>query len=184
MKATLFCNIFLMEELMKLVVFSDSHGGGIYIKKALQMHRDADAAIFLGDGLWDFLPLKAQFPNTAFFAVRGNCDIGSSLCSDVPLTEELTLDGYKLFFCHGHTYGVKYGYESIIGAARARGADAVLFGHTHIRTERYLPEDEDGGALYLINPGSIGGRGEGCIKSYCIVRLEKSGILVCHAQVR
>ena len=31
--------------------------------------------------------------------------------------------------CHGHKYGVKYGYNSIYYRGKEIGADIVLFGH-------------------------------------------------------
>jgi len=175
---------------MKLVVFSDSHGGAIYIKKALDMHRNADAAIFLGDGISDFFAWRERYPEIAFIAVRGNCDAGFGDMYGARATEELTLDGKRIFICHGNTYGVKGGYGNLVHAARLRGADIVLFGHTHQRLERYISEGEgaeDADAagcacgtkpLYLVNPGSIGGRGSEGEHSFGIVEIKGNGVLV------
>ena len=168
------------EEKMKIILLSDSHGAKMNIKKALDKHRDADAAIFLGDGLADFLDLCGEYPTTAFFAVRGNCDVGYSCICDARLSEEITLEGKKIFFCHGHAYSVKGGLGSILSAARARGADVLLFGHTHVPCERFFPEDEDGGAVLAVNPGSIGRGGE---PSYAILTIRENGILVSHGKV-
>lgn len=171
---------------MKLVVFSDSHGGGIYIKKALDMHRTADAALFLGDGISDFFVWRERYPEIAFIAVRGNCDVGFGDIYNARHTEELTLDGRKIFMCHGHTYGVKGGLGSLVQAARSRGADIVLFGHTHQKTERYIGAEEmaentdgcvEGKGLYLINPGSVGGRGSDGEHSFCVLEIKENGIL-------
>lgn len=50
---------------------------------------------------------------------------------------------------HGHTYGVSGGTDGIVEAARARGCEAVLFGHTH------YPEIEMQEGILVINPGSL-----------------------------
>ena len=54
---------------MKIIVISDSHGAEFYIKKVLDMHRDADAAIFLGDGVRDFFSLREKYGTLAFIGV-------------------------------------------------------------------------------------------------------------------
>ena len=51
--------------------------------------------------------------------------------------------------CHGHKYGVKYGYNSIYYRGKEVRADIVLFGHSH------LPIIEEYDGLTLMNPGSI-----------------------------
>lgn len=52
--------------------------------------------------------------------------------------------------CHGHTLGVKSSLLRASYEARERGAQALLYGHTHIPHIDY----HDG--LWLVNPGSIG----------------------------
>ena len=121
---------------------------------AFSEHPDADAVIFLGDGLRDAVRVFCGCEKTVA-AVCGNCDssgdfeaakaIGAAL-------PEITLDigGVRVMCAHGHRYGVKSGLSRIAEAAiRARGAGLVLFGHTHVPIEVHLD-----GAL-LFNPGSI-----------------------------
>ncbi len=168
---------------MKFLVMSDSHGASLGIIRALRAHPDAQAVFFLGDGVSDFLSKKDSFPSVAFFAVAGNCDIGLGAALGLRHAEEITLEGKKIFFCHGHTYGVKGGLGNLISAARAREADIVLFGHTHIPLERYVPEDEDGRALYLVNPGSLGGRSESGERSYAVITVKDGQVLVSHGKV-
>ena len=164
---------------MKIIVLSDSHGSSLDINRALKKHPDADLAIFLGDGVDDFFSNQPRFPEIAFMAVRGNCDIGTADKYSLRAAEEITLEGKRIFFCHGHTYGVKGGQGNLISAAHAREADIALFGHTHTPTEQYLPEDEDGGALYLVNPGSIGRDSH----TYALITIRDGGILVSHGRV-
>ena len=86
-------------------------------------------------------------------AVRGNCDFGSAL----PPAGDFTAEGVKIFYTHGHLYGVKSEYDRLAEAAQARGADVALFGHTHHRTLVY---DKVPDVPTLFNPGSL--RDEGC----------------------
>ncbi len=150
-------------EKMKLLVFSDTHGMSLYMQEAIARHRTADAVIFLGDGARDFETMRALFPQHAFYAVRGNCDLGI----DLPDELVLDLDGVKIFCTHGHNYGVKYDYYRINCAARSRGAGLALFGHTHQPLELY-----DNG-LYLVNPGSA----SGYRASYAWIDASERGIL-------
>jgi putative phosphoesterase len=120
-----------------------------------------DAVIFLGDGLRDFS--YCEFDGVTLFAVNGNCDCFGEYGSLQPLPElEITLGGKKIFAAHGHKYNVKFGYEAIVAEGARRGADIVLFGHTHNAHAEYLPAGEtDYGVtlekpMYLMNPGSIG----------------------------
>ena len=168
---------------MKLLVMSDSHGASMNITCALRAHPDADAAIFLGDGAADFMQRRDAYPSVAFIAVAGNCDIGVGAAYGLRASEQMTLEGRRIFCTHGHAYSVKGGVGQLVSAARSRGADIVLFGHTHTPLERYIPEDEEGGALYLVNPGSIGGRGEDGRCTYAIVTIRDEGILISHGQV-
>ena len=167
---------------MKIIVFSDSHGDSASIKRALDNHRNADVAIFLGDGLNDFLPLKSQYPLTAFMAVRGNGDIGYMLSDEVGTSDSITLEGKRIFFCHGHTYAVKSGLGVIAAIGRARRADIVLFGHTHVRENRYLPEEDTKAAIYLVNPGSIGARSLDRIHSFALIEIRDNGVLISHGK--
>ena len=59
---------------MKFIVISDSHGRYERIGTVMDMHRDADALIFLGDGIADLDRADAYSRGMTVFAVRGNCD--------------------------------------------------------------------------------------------------------------
>lgn len=154
---------------MKILVFSDSHGRDEYMKKALEMHPDAEAAIFLGDGLSDFLSLSNV--NIAKLYVRGNCDWNPEY-SFTPTVDSVTLMNKKIVFLHGHTHGVKSSAEGIIALAKDMNASILLFGHTHTPIEHY----ENG--VYYLNPGTIGGVGN--TPTYGIITLRENGILLSH----
>ena len=164
---------------MKIIVLSDSHGSSYDILKALKKHPDADAAIFLGDGVDDFFLCQPKFPSMAFMGVVGNCDYGRGEMWGLRSSEEITLEGKRIFFCHGNNYAVKSTDDHIITAAKSRGADIALFGHTHTPTEKYIPEDERGGPLYLVNPGSVGRDSH----TYAIITIKGNDVLISHGKV-
>ena len=165
---------------MKIAVFSDSHGRSDKIREALRRRCDVDMAIFLGDGVGDFYSLKDEFPNVCFSAVRGNCDIG---WYDVSVSDSITLEGYRIFWCHGHIYHVKGGVGNLISAAQSREADICLFGHTHVPLSRYISETDTTRPLYLVNPGSIGGRSSDGVCSFCVIELCGAGVSVSHIKL-
>lgn len=143
---------------MRILVISDSHGRHSAIEKAIEAQSDAKHVFFLGDRLADIEYFDSFFPDRKFYSVCGNCDFGS----DGAASGMVTLGGKNIFYTHGHLYSVKSGTARIISYARARGADIVLYGHTHIANIEYV----DG--LYLVNPGSIGqARLGGC--SYAVL---------------
>ncbi len=163
---------------MKCLIFSDSHGSSLYIEKAISMHRDAEVIFFLGDGLSDIERFTSRYPAVAFLPVRGNCDF-SSLFSGrtVSKAEEITLEGRRIVYTHGDLYGVKYGDGGLLRLAEAKGADIVLYGHTHVPREQYITEG--GRPIYLFNPGSIG-LSYGNSPTYGIMDLTDKGIAFSH----
>ena len=78
-------------------------------------------------------------------AVRGNCDLYSQL----PDEETVSLGGKKIYCLHGHTKGVKHGFENLESAAVKKGADVAVHGHTHEPRVSY----SDG--IWYMCPGSV-----------------------------
>lgn len=131
---------------MRIVVLSDSHRMEEKLFNAVQRHIDnTDLFLFLGDGESDFDSVLTTYPNIKYERVAGNCD----LYSQYPETLEFTAGGKKIIMSHGHPFNVKHGYEMIIRYAFDKGADILLFGHTHIQYTDY------NNGLYIMNPGSI-----------------------------
>ncbi len=130
----------------KLLILSDSHGSVESVRRVLAAENDADALIYLGDGLRDLELVLTSHPRILTYAVAGNCDYGAL----EPLDGLAAFDGVVIFYTHGHMYGVKYDLDTITEAAAARGADIALFGHTHVP----LAEQREG--VFLFNPGSCG----------------------------
>ena len=139
------------------LIFSDSHGASRYIDEIVGRQKEAiDAVIFLGDGLRDLE--RADTGDAPIYSVRGNCDAGAFYEDDEMLFE---LAGTKIFIAHGHTYSVKSTYMIIAEKAARRGADIVMFGHTHAPLSPRFERGERIGDtilerdLYLFNPGSV-----------------------------
>ena len=152
---------------MRILVCSDSHGRRDRLILALEQQRGAENLVFLGDGAAD-ADFFAHEPGRQAYLVRGNCDGNSQL----PLWEEFIAMGKKILCTHGHCSQVKFGLEGLLRAGRERGADLVLFGHTHEPLFFY----EDG--ITLFNPGSIH---DG---NYGFVDITQAGIVCRNLRVR
>lgn len=112
---------------MRIIVFSDTHGNYSAMHKIFKRNGDADLFIFLGDGERDLDSLKVQYLDKKIVNVSGNCDFASLTPeNDIYMTD----DGIKIFFTHGHKWGVKYSTDRLFYKAKEIGAQIALFGHT------------------------------------------------------
>ena len=140
---------------MVILIFSDSHGRADSLREVADRNKGADEILFLGDGLRD---IEAAWLDEAI-CVRGNCDMFGA--EDYPAERILRFGEYTVMMTHGHLLSVKSGIEKAARAAAERGADMLVFGHTHKRCDLYLPAGSvvDGFTLErplrLFNPGSI-----------------------------
>lgn len=167
---------------MRFLVASDSHGRVSSLLAMLDMAHTrrfpADALLFLGDGLTDLSYLEDR--GLPIFAVSGNCDV---FRTNAPREELLTFEGYRILLTHGDRYSVKSGEGRLLSYASERGADIVLYGHTHIPSERYYPIGEtDAGVtldrpIYMMNPGSAGEHRGAFPTGFAVLELSPSGVL-------
>ena len=124
---------------------------------------DADMLIHLGDVEDDADYIEAIFECPTHI-VGGNNDFFSRL----PREEEFELEGHHIFITHGHAYYVSMGEAHLQEEARRRGADIVMYGHTHVPA---LTIDAD---LVTLNPGSLTyPRQQGRQATYMVMKLEK-----------
>jgi putative phosphoesterase len=164
---------------MKILIFSDSHGQAYGMRRALRLHPDAEAVFFLGDGLFDMQSVRTD-TSACWYFVRGNCDIGYRLMDiSCELVDSVTLCGRRILFTHGDAFGVKFSTAQLLSEARAREADIVLFGHTHVPTEQYIVNGER--PIWLFNPGTVGGRGGKA--TYGLLTLTERDVLFSHGTV-
>ncbi len=151
---------------MRIVVFSDSHNNYFALREVVQKQINAEVFIHLGDGEKEFEYLRTNYPFKIMRGVCGNCDWNSfSKESDI-----LTIAEKKIFFTHGHRYGVKSGYDLLKQEARNLGANIALFGHTH----EAMTEYDDG--IYYMNPGSVTSPKYGA-PSYGVIDITDAGIV-------
>lgn len=135
---------------MRLLIVADVHGRLGALLDVLDSQPTAQHVFCLGDGVEQYEEAATLYPDRIFHIVAGNCDFGASH----PRLGEIVLGGKRIVYTHGHIEQVKYGIEHAVSVARSRGADLLLFGHTHEPTRHY----EDG--LHIFNPGSLGYHGE------------------------
>ncbi len=149
---------------MKILVLSDSHGRSDLLSRAVELNRDADVLLHLGDGYRDVE--YSGFPEEKCFFVRGNGEDWLTLAgNDIPRERLMDIEGIKVLMLHGHKpYNVKYpaDFERMIAYAAEKDADILLFGHTHGKYNKTFTE----GTLVcgktlaknitVFNPGSIG----------------------------
>ncbi len=127
----------------KILVVSDTHGSSERLRNAIEIEQP-DLIYHLGDGqgveseIWMMTTAPVE-------CICGNCDWGVNLPNEVVLEE----GKHVILLTHGHYYSVSSGYETIAQAARSKGCDVVLYGHTHVPTIDYYED------LIIANPGSI-----------------------------
>ena len=164
---------------MRYIIFSDSHGMSgnmrIALKRNLVPGAGLDGILFCGDGI-DGARLVAEDFELPFIGVHGNCDQPSTPGKSDPAEVLTELAGHKILLIHGHRHYVTGSTDFAEDRARKVGADVLLFGHTHIRYERYVNN------LYIFNPGSIALPRDGR-PSFGILELRGSDILLSHGTI-
>lgn len=150
---------------MKVLIVSDTHKSHKCLDKALEAAGHIDMLIHLGDveGREDYIEAAAGCPA---HIISGNNDF----FSDLPREEEFFIGDLHVFITHGHGYYVGMGEDRLKAEARGRGADIVMYGHTHMPA---LTIEQD---LVTLNPGSIAyPRQAGRKPSYIIMEIDKEG---------
>ncbi len=146
---------------MDILVLSDSHGRVGRIQEVLlRQIKKPDAVIFLGDGLKDID--NVDIGDIPVYKVSGNCDNGIFYSfNDAPDEQCLIIGDKRIFFTHGHRYGVKSTIVPLMSEGAKRASDIILFGHTHDPFAMALMPENDYGIktdkpIHILNPGSIG----------------------------
>lgn len=150
---------------MRILIISDTHRKHKNLEMLLERMLPLDMVIHLGDaeGYEDYI---AELAGCPLEIVAGNNDFFSKLERE----KMILIGNYKVLLTHGHYYYVASGIADIKSVAKAKGADIVMFGHTHIPVIDY----DDG--IIALNPGSLTyPRQEGRQPSYILMELDKSG---------
>jgi hypothetical protein len=132
------------EGMQRIMIVSDTHKrlGNLY--EAVDKEGQLDLMIHLGDSEGDEDVIR-ELAGCPVYMVSGNNDFYSLEEREI----ETDIGGKHVFLTHGHYYYVSLDLRTIKDEALGRGADIVMFGHTH----RPVIEVEEN--LTLINPGSI-----------------------------
>lgn len=150
---------------MKIVVVSDTHRKEDNLDRVLEIEKDRNMLIHLGDieGSEEYIKEQAGCP---CYMVAGNNDYFSMLKRDIIIE----IGNYNVWLTHGHNYNVSLGYERIMAEGIAQGIDIVMFGHTH----KPVIEIED--EITIVNPGSLTyPRQEGKRPSYIVMNVDDDG---------
>lgn len=150
---------------MKILIVSDTHGSLHNFDTVIEREKEVDMLLHLGDveGDDDYMETVMDCP---VHIVGGNNDYFSRLPGEM----EIRIGSHKVFLTHGHGYHVSVDTRRLKQAARARGADIVMYGHTH-RPEIDLEDD-----VKVINPGSLSyPRQAGRKASYVIMEIGNTG---------
>ncbi len=146
---------------MKILVFSDAHNHPDLMLSAVRAHLAApassgrlDAVFFLGDGIEDFERMQKELPGPRYEAVLGNCD-GYRLLEGGSWEKTVECGGLRFLLMHGHRHSVKSGIQRAADYAIAKGADVLLYGHTHEAFDAQI-DGSAGGSVRCVNPGSVG----------------------------
>ena len=150
---------------MRILVVSDTHRSNALYLQLVKKHAPLDMVIHCGDveGSEYTIESAVQCP---VHIVAGNNDFFSGLKQE----DEFMIGKYKVMLTHGHHYYISMGNELLKDEAKSRGADIVMYGHTH------RPVIEQGDGIVAINPGSLTyPRQEGRKPSYIIMEIGESG---------
>lgn len=150
---------------MKILIVSDTHGCLAKLEEALEREEPIDRLIHLGDVEGDEDYIRA-LTDAEVDMVAGNNDYFSNL----PGEKLLKIGKHQILITHGHFYRPGMGVEMLRREGLERGADIVMYGHTH----RPFLEKKNG--LTVLNPGSLTyPRQEGRKPSYMIMEIDASG---------
>ena len=174
-----------------ILAISDSHGASRTVVSILRSWGEqSDALVFCGDGAGDICHCLSEAADDEGLSrclppvialVQGNNDAGryhirNSASAEahpsftdvaVPLTQTLTAAGHALFITHGHRFSLYNGTGYLAQEAMSVGAQAVLYGHTHIA----MAECSFG--IFTFNPGSCACPRGGLPPSFMTLTLKK-----------
>lgn len=129
---------------LKVMIVSDTHGRLQNLKKALDVEKPIDVLLHCGDVTGDENIIR-RMAGCHVRIVSGNMDFGSGC----PERDIFSIGSHKFLLCHGHRMSVNSGNEMLASHARALGAEAAFYGHTH------KPEISMNNGVRIVNPGSI-----------------------------
>lgn len=150
---------------MKILIVSDTHRSDYNLMRVMELEGPVERVIHLGD-IEENEGAIQRIVGCPLDIVCGNNDFWG----DLPKEKEITIGCYQVFLTHGHYYYVSLDTRLLKSEARARGAQIVMYGHTH------RPKFEKENGLIILNPGSLSyPRQEGRKPSYIVMELNDGG---------
>lgn len=149
---------------MKVLLVSDTHRHLNHFVTVLERVSPVDRILHLGDAEGEEDVIRSLAGSTPVDFVAGNNDFFSHEDKE----KEIMLGNYRVLMTHGHLYGVSTGISRLASEGEARGAQVVLYGHTH------RPAIDHWGNLTLMNPGSLSyPRQQGRKPSFGILEIDR-----------
>lgn len=150
---------------MKILIVSDTHGSTKNYMKVVGKEEDLDMVLHLGD-VEDRERFIEDAVSCPVVIVAGNNDFYSNL----PAEKRFRIGKYSVMMTHGHRYYINTGLGRLKKEAAAKGADIVMYGHTH------RPVIDISSKIIAINPGSLTyPRQENRKPSYIIMEIDEYG---------
>ena len=150
---------------MKILIVSDTHRKNDNFLNVVQNIGKLDMVIHLGDVEGSEYTIE-QAAGCPVEMVAGNNDFFSKISSE----KTLQIGKYCVMITHGHRYYIGMGNEMLKEEAIARGADIVMYGHTH------KPVIDISDNIIAVNPGSLSyPRQENRRPSYIIMEIDDAG---------
>lgn len=150
---------------MKVLIVSDTHRHNGNLEIALKKVGKIDMLIHCGDAEGTEEQIR-ELIDCPMCIVAGNNDFFTRLQAEA----FFELEGKKVMVTHGHYHHVSVGVEHLLRDAITRGADIVIYGHTH----RPMMDIRSG--VVVLNPGSISyPRQDGRMPSYMVMETDKYG---------
>lgn len=149
---------------MKILIVSDTHRRNDNYFDVISRLSPLDMVIHCGDTEGSEYAIS-QCVDCPVQIVMGNNDF---FC-DLPRELLFHIGKYKVWVTHGHNYHIYSGNERLKKEALAKGADIVLYGHTH---QPVIDRSSEG--IIAVNPGSLSyPRQSGRRPSYVIMEMDR-----------
>lgn len=155
---------------MKILVVSDTHGKNDVLKKVIELEKPFDVLVHAGD-MEDQVKSILGYTSYGIRIVAGNCDYGLGY----PRELQFNLDDRHIMLIHGNfvagaSCNTRLDITPLENYARSKGADILIYGHTHI--PKIIQREDD---FLIINPGSLSlPRQNDGRPSYCIMEIDGS----------